>query len=141
MKKKQHSPKLSGGVWVLLAGLAWLAPGCSKPPAHDAITSDANGYVCGSCREKFYTARKVYAEQCPKCKSIEIREVAAFICGSDQKVTITARNESALCSQCNSPVQTLKLPKARELEAWGAKSRSQARSCGGVSQAGRLASY
>jgi DNA-directed RNA polymerase subunit RPC12/RpoP len=101
--------------------------GCHKDAAIEAGDSDANGYLCTKCGEKICTDRKVFAEQCPKCKSVEITEVVAFVCNKDNHMTLLPRRrEAAVCEQCNSRITAIKLPREQELRAWGAIKRSKA---------------
>lgn len=105
-----------------LALILMILPGCSKSPAELAADSDANGYVCMKCGDKFYTARKIFAEKCPKCGTIELKEVIGFICEKDQHVTLVPRgNDGTLCDQCKQIVKAMKLPREKELQTWGAR--------------------
>jgi hypothetical protein len=104
-----------------------LAVSCSKDPAATASDSDANGYACKQCAEKFYTARSVFADVCPKCKSPDVIEVVGFVCEKDKHVTLTPRGAQMMaCEKCQQPVRSIKLPRENELMQWGAKKQSKA---------------
>lgn len=103
------------------------AAACSKPQTGEAFESDANGYVCLKCDEKFYTDRSVAAEICPKCKSTELSEVMGFACPDDNTVVLIPRGLNAVpCPKCRQFISQLKLPQASELEAWGATRHEKA---------------
>lgn len=107
---------------VLMAALALgLMAGCSKNAADTATRSDANGYYCARCGLKFYTPRALFAEHCPQCKQTDILEVVGFVCASDGTVTLTPRGpEMVKCEKCGAAVSSLELPRAKELQSWGA---------------------
>lgn len=116
-----------GPLCFLLLGLALLpGAGCAKSASEQAFDSDANGYVCAKCGERFYTERSVAAEFCPKCKAGEIEEVMAFVCPEDQQVILAPRSlQAAPCSVCGKLVKEVKLPQASELKAWGASGQEK----------------
>jgi DNA-directed RNA polymerase subunit RPC12/RpoP len=115
------SPFLWYLLGILLCSISALT-GCSKSDAEKATETDANGYLCGKCGEKFYTSSKVFASQCPKCKQPDIQEVVAFVCDRDGHTTIVVRGPNAIaCEKCQQVVDKIKLPREKDLLAWGAK--------------------
>jgi uncharacterized OB-fold protein len=116
------------GPWAFLfAVIAVLGlVGCSKSISEQAEESDANGYICTKCGQKFFTKRDVFAEQCPRCKKIEIVEVYGFVCPQDQHVTLVGRGpNSVACEKCNGSVSAVKMPREKELRAWGAEAKTK----------------
>jgi hypothetical protein len=111
---------------VLLALLA----GCGRGAADAAGDSDANGYWCRKCNLKFYTAREVFAEHCPKCKGYDIPPVVGYVCDKDGHITVTPRGPSVRCEKCRVPLTAIKLPRENELKAWGAAKKTKAEVCG-----------
>lgn len=103
--------------------------GCRKDIAAEASDSDANGYVCLSCEAKLYTDRSVFiGPKCPKCQKDTLMEVVAYYCEKDQHLTLRARTGdrqgAPVCDQCQAPVSAMRLPRERDLKAWGAKKTS-----------------
>ena len=110
-----------------VAMLLLLAAGCTKNQTGEAFESNANGYACLKCNERFYTDRSVAAEVCPKCKSPELAEVMGFVCTEDGAVTLVPRGLDLVpCTKCGKPVRELKLPQESELKAWGASRQEKA---------------
>jgi len=110
---------------VVLALLALAAPGCKRDAANEASDSDANGYLCTKCGAKFYTDRSVFiGPKCPKCGEDTLVEVVGYRCPKDQFVTIrSARGDArgVTCEKCQaSLVNDMFLPRAKDLQAWGA---------------------
>ena len=104
----------------MLAGL-----GCGKDVSHDASDSDANGYLCLKCGVKLQTVRAVFiGPQCPKCQQDTLVEVVGYRCNQDNTVTIRpARGDSRslACEKCQSSLaNAMFLPRAKDLQAWGA---------------------
>jgi hypothetical protein len=106
--------------------------GCRKNVAEKASESDSNGYVCKD-GHKFYAPRKLFADKCPACGTLEISEVYGYVCEIDPvakpenfkpgcgAVTLAARNAPKVdCSKCGKPVHAVMLPSGKDLEAWGA---------------------
>jgi predicted SprT family Zn-dependent metalloprotease len=110
----------------LLAGLmALLLAGCSKDPGMESIETDANGYFCQKCQAKMFTARKVFLENCPKCKENALAEVLGYRCSNDQHLTLRPKVPgaagAAVCEQCNAQLKhALVQPRKKDLAAWGA---------------------
>ena len=118
-----HHPRSAWrSAWLgLLGSLLCLFAACGRNPSQQAFDSNANGYACTSCGQKFYTERSVAAEFCPNCKAAEIEDVMAFVCPDDQQVILAPRTfESAPCPSCRKLVRQVKLPQEAELVAWGA---------------------
>lgn len=104
---------------------------CGQKKADQSGETDVNSYVCRKCNLKFYTKRSVFAEHCPTCKSVEIPPVIGFVCDRDGTTTIIAKGpESISCGKCQSPVAAKKLPREKDLLAWGAVKKSEAEVCG-----------
>jgi DNA-directed RNA polymerase subunit RPC12/RpoP len=109
---------------VMFFALVAVAAGCSK--VDQALESDARGYLCGACTNRFSTPENVFADQCPRCKSGDLLEVLGYVCRHDQHVTLGPRSKGAIeCGQCGRPVSSIKLPTAAELQAWGANRQSK----------------
>jgi len=118
--------------FVLLAGLL-ACVGCRRSASFDAVNSDANGYLCAECGARFYTSENVFADHCPSCPSTDLLPLVGYVCPRDRHVTITIKsNAGMLCEQCGATVTSVKLPRARELEAWNAVRRNRAEVCGKV---------
>ena len=108
--------------WLLL-GLV----GCGKSQINKGLESDANGYLCLSCKAKFYTARDVFAGHCPQCQAPNVQLVVGVVCPADNHVTLFARGRgSGVCEECGKPVQAIFIPGEKELKAWGATKKTAA---------------
>ncbi len=112
---------------LMLAGLAVLLlplSGCKKKGvAEEATDSDANGYLCPSCGNKFYTSRSEFPSTCPKCGKNGVEEVIGFLCEKDQHMTLVGRNTGkggVACEKCGAPLSGMRLPREKDLKAWGA---------------------
>lgn len=102
-----------------------LTPGCGRSKVEEALDSDANGYQCLNCREKFYTERDLFANVCPGCKQANIQPVVGFVCAADGHVTLAVRGRGFLpCAKCGQPTSRLSIPRESDLQAWGAARRS-----------------
>lgn len=102
-----------------LLGL-WLVGGCSRDSAQEAADSDANGYSCRACSEKFHTARQVFAEKCPKCSSLNLGELTGYLCPKDGHLTVAPRDVgAAVCQKCGQLAREIKLPRAKDFQAAG----------------------
>lgn len=104
--------------------------GCKKDVASDASDSDANGYLCLKCAAKLYTDRSVFiGPKCPKCQEDTLMEVVGYRCAKDQFLTIRpARGDSRgfTCEKCQASLaNAMFLPRAKDLQAWGAVKTSQ----------------
>ena len=106
--------------------------GCKKEVANDASDSDANGYLCQNqkCGVKFYTDRSVFiGPKCSKCGEDRLVEVVAYRCAKDQNVIFrSARGDSrgVTCEKCQASLaNAMFLPRAKDLQAWGATKTSQ----------------
>lgn len=98
-----------------------LLPGC-KSREDSILSSDANGYLCPQCGEKFFTAGSVFAEKCPKCGSANIEDVVGYVCPADQSVILVGKgSKGAPCPKCGKYTNEKKLPTADELKQWGAR--------------------
>jgi len=104
-----------------------LCPGCGKRSVDQALDSDANGYYCSACDTRFYTDRDVFANYCPKCKQLNIQQVLGYVCSADQHVTLAPRGRGAVaCEQCGKPTASVAIPRAKDLERWGAVKKTAA---------------
>ena len=106
-----------------------LTSGCRKDVASAASDSDANGYLCLECGAKLYTSRAVFlAQKCPKCQRDSLIEVVGYACPKDQHVTIRGRSNdrrgAVVCEQCQGPLSGMRLPREKDLKAWGATKAS-----------------
>jgi DNA-directed RNA polymerase subunit RPC12/RpoP len=102
-------------------------PGCKKSAIDQALESDANGYVCRSCKAKFYTDRSVFANQCPNCKSADLLQVVGFVCAADGHVTVGPRGTGSMaCEQCGKVTSGLSVPRETDFKAWGAGKKTRA---------------
>ena len=112
---------------LLLILITCLGGGCKKADVDQALNSDANGYVCLSCKAKFYTARKVFATRCPDCKKQTIEQAMGFMCSTDQQMTIGSRSiRSMPCKQCGVNTAALAIPREADFKTWGASSKTEA---------------
>lgn len=98
---------------------------CKKDVAQEASDSDANGYLCLDCGARLYTDRSVFiGPKCPKCQKDLLVEVVGYWCEKDQHLTIRSRAGdrlgSPVCDQCKAPVNAMRLPREKDLIAWGA---------------------
>ena len=110
---------------LLLLGLIGLS-GCFKSESEAALETDANGYLCQSCRAKFYTERAVFADICPNCKSLQLAQVVGFACQDDGFVTVAARGAGFVaCEKCRKHVSSLVIPREEALKAWGAPKKTR----------------
>lgn len=112
------------GVLFLLVG------GCSKDPGMESVETDANGYLCLKCGAKLYTDRKVFLENCPKCKQDGLVEMVGYRCPKDDHLTLRPKvagpEGAAVCEQCNAQLKSaLVSPRAADLKNWGAKETTQ----------------
>ncbi|HWQ90217.1 MAG TPA: hypothetical protein VN673_00995 [Clostridia bacterium] len=110
---------------LLFSGLSWAGGGCKKSAAEDASDSDANGYLCLQCNAKMFTDRSVFiGPKCPKCQKDGLIEVIGYYCEKDQHLTIRPRAGDRLgatvCDKCRGPVPAMRLPRQKDLQAWGA---------------------
>ena len=98
---------------------------CRKNVSEEASDSDANGYLCTKCGAKFYTSRSVFlAVTCPKCKQETLVEVVGYFCEKDSHLTLKGRtndrNGATACEKCGAPLGGMRLPREKDLKAWGA---------------------
>ena len=101
--------------------------GCGKSHVDEALSSDANGYLCLKCQAKFYTERTVFPTRCPQCKKPNIEEVMGFVCEADKQMTLGPRGRGAVaCSKCGKMTMALALPRASDLKSWGAAKKTEA---------------
>jgi hypothetical protein len=122
VKTKRPVPPLFGLLLVLL-----LFPACRQSSVDQALDSDANGYYCAACDTEFYTAREVFANHCPKCKQTSLQQVLGHVCSADKHVTLAPRGRARVnCEQCGKPTASLSIPRAKDLETWGAAKKSAA---------------
>jgi len=99
--------------------------GCEKDAAREASDSDANGYLCAKCGAKLYTDRSVFlASKCPKCRQEGLVEVVGYFCAKDNHLTLMGRGEdrrgATACEKCGTPLGGMRLPREKDLQAWGA---------------------
>jgi hypothetical protein len=114
------------GLMLTLAALAVVGlsvAGCKPTAAEDASKSDANGFLCPACGEKFYTSVKVYPSYCPQCKKPDIIEIVGYFC-EDGQVLLGPRDQKVKDPKTGKLLTTVKLPRESELLAWGAKKRT-----------------
>ena len=118
-----------------------LGKGCrpgGKTTAEKASESDSNGYVCAA-DHKFFTPRKVFADKCPVCATVDLHEVYGYLCEVDPSVkpegfqpgcgtvTLSPRHLSpVVCKQCGKHVKAVVLPQGKDLAGWGATSATRA---------------
>jgi ribosomal protein L40E len=110
---------------VALATLTFVGSGCRKDAAEEASDSDANGYICVKCEAKLYTERSVFiGPKCPKCQQAGLVEVVCYVCPKDNHVTIRGRTDerhgAPVCEACQGPLSGMRLPREKDLKAWGA---------------------
>ena len=114
-----------------LCVMAALLLGCGKGSVDQALESDANGYLCRSCKAKFYVDRQIFADFCPACKSPGIDQVVGFVCASDSFTTVGPRGRGSMrCDKCGQPTSGLSIPRAKDLQAWGAAKKNRKEVCG-----------
>jgi ribosomal protein L40E len=121
-------PTLDYARALLVAGLlvmGVMVPGCKKDVAKEASDSDANGYICLKCNAKLYTARSVFiGPKCPKCQEDALMEVVGYVCPKDGHLTLRARQgerqATPVCESCQGPLDGMRLPREKDLKAWGA---------------------
>jgi ribosomal protein L40E len=108
------------------SAVLWLSlAGCGRDIAKEASDSDANGYLCTRCGGKFYSARSVFLDdKCRKCGQASLVKVVGYVCPKDNYLTLGARaserTTSAVCEKCQGPLGGIRLPREKELKAWGA---------------------
>jgi DNA-directed RNA polymerase subunit RPC12/RpoP len=111
--------------FLLLSAAGLALAGCGKDVAEEASDSDANGYLCLDCGAKLYTDRSVFiGPKCPKCQKDRLMEVVGYWCEKDQQLTVRSRvgdrMGTPVCDKCKSPVSAMRLPREKDLKAWGA---------------------
>lgn len=124
--------RLRGGLRLVLLTvvLGWLS-GCGRTPVDQALESDANGYLCRGCKTKFAVDREIFADFCPGCKSPKIDQVVGFVCAPDGHVTVAPRGRGSVrCEQCGQATSGLSIPRAKQLQEWGATKRTRKEVCG-----------
>lgn len=128
MLRKQKRWSVPPAILLLFLTVAMLS-GCKKNPAEEASDSDANGYVCNKCSVKLYFPRSDFPVMCPKCKDGRLDEVVAFSCEKDQHLTLVDRvkmgGSGIACEKCGNYTRIMRLPRAKDLQAWGATKVSQ----------------
>jgi len=118
--------KRLGMACLLGAALAALA-GCGDSAQKQVLETDANGFQCEACKAKFYTDADTFANHCPQCKQPNVQQVVGFVCPADQHVTVAPRSRGSVrCEKCGKPVSGLCIPKAKDLQAWGATRKTAA---------------
>ncbi|MSU57515.1 MAG: hypothetical protein EXS35_04940 [Pedosphaera sp.] len=101
--------------------------GCGDKTVDDALTSDANGYLCKKCSAKFYLDRKFFPNRCPECKTPNYELVLGFVCPVDKHVTYAGKGRgSHACEQCGKVTSAILIPRAADLKAWGATKKTAA---------------
>lgn len=111
--------------WFLVMLIALVSAGCHKDVAEEASDSDANGYYCIQCEAKLYTPRTVFiGPKCPKCQQDMLVELVGYVCPKDNHLTIRPRVNDRLgervCDICKGPLGGIRLPREKDLKAWGA---------------------
>jgi len=113
--------RTSGLFMVLGLAMILAVGGCGRQSDDAALDSDANGFLCLDCTEKFYTDREVFANRCPACQKGRVEMVLGFVCPSDGEVTYAPRGRGSLaCGKCGKVTGSLTIPREAELKAWGA---------------------
>ena len=113
-------------ILLLTLAAAKLLAGCGKSAMDQALDSDANGFVCPSCKARFYTDRDVFPTRCPQCQKIKVEMVLGFVCPDDKHVTYAPRGHgSASCEECGKSTSSLSIPREAELKAWGATKKTK----------------
>lgn len=97
--------------------------GCSKTVSESSSQSDANGFLCSACGEKFYTSVKVFPAHCPKCQKPDLVEVVGYV-ASDGQAILAPRGQQVLDPKTKKALRDIKLPREKELTAWGATKRT-----------------
>lgn len=111
---------------LFIFSIALLLGGCGKNSVDDALTSDANGYLCPSCQCKFYTEREVFPTRCPQCGKPKVEMVVSFVCADDKHVTFASQKRgSVACEQCKKTISSVTIPHEADLKAWGATKKSR----------------
>jgi hypothetical protein len=106
-----------------LAALLLCLAGCKKDTSRDAIETDANGYLCLKCGAKLYTDRSVFiGPKCPQCKADTLMQAVGYYCEKDKHLTIRAGDrQGSACEICNQTlVNSMKVPREKDLKGWGA---------------------
>jgi hypothetical protein len=112
--------------FVPMAVVVFLLSGCTSDPAEKALETDANGYLCHGCQNKFYTDRSVFADICPSCKSMQLAQVVGFVCPDDKHMTIAPRASGyTACEKCRKTTSGLAIPQESDLKLWGAPKKSK----------------
>ncbi len=110
---------------MLLTLISLLTGGCSRDAGMAAIESDANGYYCRQCQAKMFTARRVFLEDCPKCRQNALVDVVGYWCETDQHLTIRPNLPNATgantCEKCGMVLKNAMVtPREADLQSWGA---------------------
>jgi DNA-directed RNA polymerase subunit RPC12/RpoP len=114
---------------LLLTSLAWLT-GCGKPAKPAAAAAEVAGYLCSSCKGKFYVEQTVVPEFCPQCKGTGLQQLLGYVCATDGHLTLNIRRSKPLpCEQCGMQTSSFRRPTTAELEAWGALKKEKADVC------------
>lgn len=111
--------------FLLMSAAGFALAGCKKNVAEEASDSDANGYLCLDCGAKLYTDRSVFiGPKCPKCQKDRLMEAVGYWCDKDQHLTVRSRvgdrMGAPVCDKCRAPVTAMRLPREKDLKAWGA---------------------
>jgi hypothetical protein len=110
----------------VIAAVIFALVGCAPDPAEKALETDANGYLCQGCQNKFYTERSVFADICPNCKSMQLAQVVGFVCPDDKHMTVAPRASGyTACEKCKKTTSGLAIPRESDLKAWGAPKKSE----------------
>src|SRR3954466_7528099 len=119
-----------GAALLLLLAVACVMFGCKKDAAVEASDSDSNGYLCLKCGVKLYTARSTFiGPHCPKCNEDTLMDVVGYRCAKDGVLVIQPRQggrpAAPACDKCQaSLVNSMFLPREKDLKAWGATKTS-----------------
>ncbi len=110
--------------WSMAAALV-AAIGCRQDPAVEASDSDANGYLCSKCGARLYSERSVFlGPTCPKCGQQGLVETVGYFCAKDNYVTVMGRSGdragAPACEKCGAQLAGMRLPREKDLKAWGA---------------------
>ena len=98
---------------------------CKQDVAANASDSDANGYICLKCGAKFYSARSNFlGPKCPKCQQEALVEAVGYFCAKDNHLTVVGRAGdragAAVCEKCGAALGSMRLPREKDLQLWGA---------------------
>jgi hypothetical protein len=111
------------GLWAAL-----VTSGCDSGEIK-TVRVECNGYQCTACKTKFYTDGQVFADFCPQCKEMSIRQMAGYTCPASH-VTVEARGRGGIkCGTCGATTTGEKLPGESDYQTWGAAKKEKSAVC------------